>query len=227
MKEWGDPLFCFAGGFSLPTLRIIEKVTQTMSDKSKNVKKGGKNTAAAVWEIVQPIAEGLGLKLWDVRFVKEGASWYLRIVIDKEGGVSITDCENMSRAVDGPLDEADPIDQSYFLEVWSPGIERELTRPEHYEAMAGREICVTLYRPIDGEKEIIADLVGLRDKNIVMTDLDGTEFEIPLKDASSVRLTDEDIEEELIASESEELEAEGEEEYTDEFIEDDEEPGEE
>jgi len=195
-----------------------------MSDNAKNSKKkGGKNTAAVVWDIAQPIAEGLGLKLWDVRFVKEGASWYLRIIIDKVGGVSITDCENMSRAIDGPLDEADPIDQSYFLEVWSPGIERELTRPEHYEAMAGREVCVALYRPIDGEKEIIADLVGLRDKNIVMTDLDGTEFEIPLKDAVSVRLTDEDIEEELTASESEELFADDEtEEYTDEFIETDE-----
>ncbi len=198
-----------------------------MSDKSSNQKKkGGKNTAAAVWDIAQPIAESLGLKLWDVRFVKEGAAWYLRIVIDKEGGVSINDCENMSRAIDGPLDEADPIDQSYFLEVWSPGIERELTRPEHYEAMAGREICVTLYRPIDGEKEIIADLVGLRDRNIVMTDLDGTEFEIPLKDASSVRLTDEDIEQELLESENVDFDGETEEEYTDEFIEEDGEDGE-
>ena len=171
-----------------------------MAEKSKN--KGG-STVNTVWRIAEPIAEELGLKLWDVRFVKEGASWYLRIVIDKDGGVSLNDCEAMSRALDQPLDEQDPIEQSYFLEVWSPGIERELTRPEHFEAMAGREICVTLYRPIDGEREIIADLVGLREKNIVMTDLDGTEFEIPLKDASSVRLTDEDIEFELEEAEEE------------------------
>lgn len=171
-----------------------------MAEKSKN--KGG-STVNTVWQIAEPIAEGLGLKLWDVRFVKEGASWYLRIIIDKDGGVSLNDCEAMSRALDAPLDEQDPIEQSYFLEVWSPGIERELTRPEHFEAMAGREICVTLYRPIDGEREIIADLVGLREKNIVMTDLDGTEFEIPLKDASSVRLTDEDIEFELEEAEEE------------------------
>ncbi len=163
-----------------------------MSDKSSAPRKKG-GTAAQVWELAQPIAESLGLSLWDVRFVKEGAAWYLRIIIDKEGGVNISDCEAMSRAIDSPLDEADFIDQSYFLEVWSPGIERELTRPEHYGAMAGREVCVTLYRPIDGEREIIADLVGLRDKSIVMTDLDGTEFEIPLKDAVSVRLTDMDI----------------------------------
>ncbi|MBR4766126.1 MAG: ribosome maturation factor RimP, partial [Clostridia bacterium] len=67
--------------------------------------KGG-NTVAAVWQIAEPIAQSLGLELWDVRFVKEGVSWYLRIFIDKEGGVGIEDCENMSRAIDGPLDEA-------------------------------------------------------------------------------------------------------------------------
>lgn len=81
--------------------------------------KGG-NTVAAVWEIAAPIAEQLGLSIWDIRFQKEGVSWYLRIYIDKEGGVGITDCENFSRAVDGPLDDADPIEQSYYLEVSSP-----------------------------------------------------------------------------------------------------------
>ena len=89
--------------------------------------KGG-NTVAAVWEIAAPVAEQLGLSIWDIRFQKEGVSWYLRIYIDKEGGVGITDCENFSRAVDGPLDEADPIEQSYYLEVSSPGVERQLTR---------------------------------------------------------------------------------------------------
>ena len=68
--------------------------------------KGG-NTVAAVWEIAAPIAEQLGLDIWDIRFVKEGADWFLRIFIDKDGGVGITDCENMSRAIDKPLDEAD------------------------------------------------------------------------------------------------------------------------
>ncbi len=159
---------------------------------NKNKGKGG-ITVAAVNALAEPIARDLGLSIWDVRYVKEGASWYLRIFIDKEGGVSINDCEKMSRAIDKPLDELDPIDQSYFLEVCSPGIERELTRPEHFEKMAGREVCVTFFRPIDGEKEVIATLVGLRDKNIVLADLDGTEFEIPKKDTSGVHLTDEDL----------------------------------
>ena len=97
----------------------------------------------------------------------------------------------MSRAVNDPLDEADPISQAYFLEVSSPGIERELTRPEHFEAMKGRDVSVNLYRPTeDGVKEIIAGLVGLEGDNIVLSDLDGTRFEINKKDAVSVRLYD-------------------------------------
>ena len=91
--------------------------------------KGG-NTVSKVAALAKPIAEELGLSLWDVRFVKEGAQYYLRIFIDKEGGVSVDDCERMSRAIDKPLDELDPIEQSYILEVCSPGIERELSRPD-------------------------------------------------------------------------------------------------
>ncbi len=159
-----------------------------MSQSSKS--KGG-STAAVVAALVKPIAEELGLMLWDVRFVKEGASWYLRVFIDKEGGITIEDCERMSRAIDGPIDELDPVEQSYFLEVCSPGIERELTRPEHFEAMKGQEVCVKLFRPIDGQKELTGMLVGLRDKQIVMTDLDGNEFAVAKKDAVSVKLTGE------------------------------------
>ena len=86
-------------------------------------------TVGTVWNIAQPLAEELGLILWDVRFQKEGAEWYLRIFIDKQdGGIGIEDCVNMSHALDEPLDEADPIDRSYSLQVSSPGIERELTK---------------------------------------------------------------------------------------------------
>lgn len=146
---------------------------------------------AVVSSIVKPIADQLGLILWDVRFVKEGASWYLRIFIDKPGGVTLDDCETMSRAVSDPLDEADPINQAYFLEISSPGIERELTRPEHFEAMKGRDVSVNLFRPTeDGEKEIIAALIGLDGDNILLEDLDGVRFQINKKDAVSVRLYD-------------------------------------
>ena len=92
-----------------------------------------KNTVTAVWELAQPIAEQLGLVLWDVRFIKEGVNWYLRIIIDREDrAVDIDDCVNMSHAIDGPLDELDPIEQAYSLQVQSPGIERELTRDFHF-----------------------------------------------------------------------------------------------
>ena len=89
-----------------------------MADKKNNRKKGG-NTVAQVWELAKPLAEELGLTLWDVRFVKEGAQWYLRIFIDKEDGVGIDDCVAMSHAIDKPLDELDPIHQAYCLEVCS------------------------------------------------------------------------------------------------------------
>lgn len=154
-------------------------------------KSHGNNTVTAVTKIVKPIAERLGLILWDVRFVKEGASWYLRVFIDKESGVTLDDCEAMSRAISDPLDQADPIDQAYFLEVSSPGIERELTRPEHFEAMKGRDVSVNLYRPTaEGEKEIIAELAGLNGNDILLRDLDGTAFTISRRDAVSVRLYD-------------------------------------
>ena len=167
-------------------------------------KKHGGSTVAAVRSIVKPIAEKLGLIIWDVRFVKEGASWYLRIFIDKPGGVTLDDCEAMSRAVSDPLDEADPISQAYFLEVSSPGIERELTCPEHFEAMKGRDVSVMLFRPTeDGEKEIIATLEGLDGDRILLSDLDGVRFEINKKDAVSVRLYDCEDYSDLDDSESE------------------------
>ena len=137
--------------------------------------KGG-NTVAAVWEIAAPVAEQLGLSIWDIRFQKEGVSWYLRIYIDKEGGVGITDCANFSRAVDGPLDEADPIEQSYYLEVSSPGVERQLTRDEHFKKYIGSPVMVRLIRPRDGM------ITGTRE--------DGSGICFEKKEVSSVKLDD-------------------------------------
>ena len=88
---------------------------------------------AKVWDLAEPVARELGLSLWDVRFEKEGASYFLRILIDKEGGVDINSCEAMSRKIDPLLDEADPIPQSYYLEVWSAGMDRTLERDFHFE----------------------------------------------------------------------------------------------
>ena len=113
----------------------------------------GSNTVSTVWEIVEPFATELGLRIWDVRFHKEGSAWYLRIFIDKDGGVSIDDCVALSHLIDKPLDEKDPIEQAYFLEVSSPGVERDLVREEHFTTNIGADIKVKLIRPVDGKRE--------------------------------------------------------------------------
>lgn len=154
-----------------------------------NSRKG--NTVDTVWQLAEPVAVSLGLRLWDVRFVKEGATWILRIVIDRDDGVTIEDCEAMSRAIDGPLDEADPIDQSYCLEVSSPGIERELTRPSHFEQMSGRPVLLRLIRPDEkGLREHTGTLIGLQDGTVCITQEDGSEYAAARKDLSSVTLID-------------------------------------
>lgn len=111
-----------------------------------------------VFELIKGTVEAQGVTLWDVRFVKEGASHYLRIFIDKPEGVDINDCTNVSHAIDPIIDEADPIDTSYFLEVSSPGLERELTREEHYGLMMGKTVKIRLFKAIDSKKEFVGVL---------------------------------------------------------------------
>ena len=108
--------------------------------------------AERVAALVDPIAEEFGYFLWDVEFVKEGGRKILRITIDSEEGINIDDCEKMHRAVDPVLDEADPIEEAYYLEVSSPGIERELRTDMHIEACEGWDVEVKLYAPLDGSK---------------------------------------------------------------------------
>lgn len=114
--------------------------------------------ADKVYDLVKDTVESCGVNLWDVRFVKEGASHYLRIFIDKQDGVSINDCTDVSHAIDPVIDEADPIDGSYYLEVCSPGAEREISRPHHFEYALGKPIKIKLFRAIDGKKEFVGTL---------------------------------------------------------------------
>ncbi len=116
------------------------------------MKKSAKNIASTVYDLVAPTAEALGLVLWDVEYVKEGTEWYLRITIDTEEGVTIDDCERMHRAIDPQLDEADPIENSYHLEVPSPGLERELKNDFHLAACVGEPVEIRLFAPQDGAK---------------------------------------------------------------------------
>ena len=124
-------------------------------------KQSGGNTAQRVEALVRPTVEGMGLRLWDVVFEKEGPDWYLRILIDRDGTMDTDTCAEVSHALDPILDEADPIDQSYYLEVGSPGLGRKLTRPEHYEALKGQKVRAKLIRPnADGVRELSGILTG-------------------------------------------------------------------
>lgn len=104
-------------------------------------------------EMAAPAIAEAGCTLWDVEYVKEAGAWYLRVLLDKEGGVDILDCESVSRALSDLLDEADPIEGSYTLEVGSAGAERALKRPSDFERFLGSPVLVKLYRPRDGRKE--------------------------------------------------------------------------
>jgi len=104
-----------------------------------------KGVPAKVLPIVEPIVESLGYRLWDVEFYKEGSEQILCITLDSEEGINIEDCEKVSRAIDAPLDEADPIPCEYYLQVSSPGIERDLKRKEHFDAFVGEEVKVSFY----------------------------------------------------------------------------------
>ena len=154
-------------------------------------KNQGQNTISVVWKIAEPIAANLGLDIWDIRFVKEGSMWYLRIFIDKPDGISIEDCENMSRAIDAPLDEADPINISYCLEVCSPGIERELTRDEHFKKFIGSKVIVKFIRPLEsGEREIKGVLNEYSNSNIKIILNDGNDICFNKKDTVFIKVDD-------------------------------------
>lgn len=138
-------------------------------------------------QLAQPIVEENGCSLWDVEYVKEAGGWFLRLYIDKEGGVSINDCEAVSRAVSDALDEADPIEGSYTFEVSSAGADRALKKPQHFDAMMGREAEVRLYRARDGRKEYVGILSGY-ENGAVTLDVSGTPVLFEKQDIAQVRL---------------------------------------
>lgn len=147
------------------------------------------NSAERVYELIKDAVEAEGVRLWDVRFLKEGASWYLRVFIDKPEGISIDDCTNVSHAIDPIIDEADPIDVSYYLEVCSPGIERELTRSRHYEESLGKQVRLKLYRAYDGKKEITGTLEDVTEENVALV-TEGNALTVERKNISKANLSD-------------------------------------
>lgn len=117
----------------------------------------------AVTRLAAPLARELGLELWDVEYVREAGQWFLRVYIDKDGGVGIDDCEALSKALDPILDEADPIPDSYVFEVSSAGAERELKRPGDFEKFMGSTVEVRLYQAVRGQKSLVGTLTGWKD----------------------------------------------------------------
>ena len=121
-----------------------------------------------VTALAEPVVKAHGCELWDVEYVREGSEYFLRLYIDKEGGVDIDDCEAISRAMDPILDEKDPIEGSYHFEVCSAGLERVLKRPQDFERFLGSAITVKLYRPYNGLKEIPCVLRRFEDGRITV-----------------------------------------------------------
>lgn len=137
----------------------------------------------AVAALALPIVEGAGCTLWDVEYVKEAGEWFLRVYIDRPGGVDIDCCEAVSRPLSDALDEADPIQGSYTFEVSSAGLDRALRKPAHFAACLGQKVDVRFYRPVDGRKERTGILTGYEDGAVFV---DGTRFE--KNDVAQVRL---------------------------------------
>ena len=163
-------------------VRRQERMNQKIVNKNQII--------STVWELAAPIADELGLILWDVLFLKEGATWSLRIIVDREDGMDMNACEAMSRAIDPKLDEADPIDQSYTLEVWSAGLDRPLTRDFHFTSSIGMPVTIGLFTAVDGEKEPVMTLKEYHGKSIVATDKDGTDHTFNLSELRFVRRKD-------------------------------------
>ena len=140
-------------------------------------------------QLARPVVEANGCSLWDVEYVKEAGSWYLRVYIDKETGVSIDDCEAVSRVLSDLLDEADPIEGSYTLEIGSAGAERVLKRPADFQRYLNSPVLVKLYKPVDGRKEFPGTLTAYNEANGSLTvDLNGTAYTFGKKDVALCRL---------------------------------------
>ena len=124
------------------------------------------NVETRIEGLIEPIISNLGYTLYDIQYVKEGKDYYLRVTIDKDGGISIEDCENVNNAIDEPLDSADIIQDSYLLEVSSPGIERVLRKPWHYGKQIGNKISIKLFKAINKTKEFTGVLNEYNEENL-------------------------------------------------------------
>lgn len=137
--------------------------------------------------LVLPIVDEFGFDLWDVEYVKEGSEYYLRAYIDKDGGITIDDCVDVSRKLSDRLDEDDFIDGEYILEVSSPGVERALKKDRDFDKSIGKDVYVKLYKAIDKQKEFVGKLISY-DKTVVTVEIEGNNTEFTRSDIALIRL---------------------------------------
>ena len=146
-----------------------------------------KGIAETVAELILPTVTELGYELWDVEYSKIGTEYHLEITIDSEEGISIEDCERVHRAIDPLLDEADPIESSYRLEVSSPGIERELRTDAHILASIGEVVELRFFRAMDGVKQLVGAISGYEDGKLTLVTPDDLEHTFARKDIARIR----------------------------------------
>ncbi|MCG8402382.1 MAG: ribosome maturation factor RimP [Firmicutes bacterium] len=142
---------------------------------------------SAVEEMATPVLDEMGIELVDIVYIKEGGGWFLRIFIDKPGGVGLEDCRRISERIDPLLDEHNPIPHSYTLEVSSPGLERPLKKPAHYERFTGSKIRLNTFVPVEGRRKFKGVLVA-SDNHSVTLDTEGNRVVIPMEQVASARL---------------------------------------
>ena len=146
-----------------------------------------KKITDVVWELAEPVVQEHGCQLWDVEYVREAGQWYLRLYLDKDGGVDILDCEAISRRVSDLLDEADPIQDPYTFEVSSAGADRALKKPEHFQAYLGAQVDVKFYQAKNGQKTCTGILAGYEDGAVTLTMGEDT-VTFPKQEIAFVRL---------------------------------------
>ncbi len=147
----------------------------------------GTNIAERVEALVTPTITELGYRVWDVEYVKEGAEWYLRITLDSDNGIDINDCEKVSRAVSPLLDEEDPIEDFYYLEVHSPGLERVLRKEEHFAASLGSDVEIRLFAPDENKKKSYTGKLTAFENDTVTIDAAGEAVSFPMNKVSKVQ----------------------------------------
>ena len=147
-----------------------------------------KNIEATIEEILLPIVESKGFEIIDVEYVKEAGEFYLRVYLDQEGGISLNDCEILSRELSEILDVKDPIKDNYYLEVSSPGLDRPLKKDKDFVRYQGRDVDIKLYKPFNGSKQFEGTLIGLTKDNNIKVMINDEEVEFTKKEVALIRL---------------------------------------